>query len=201
MRRFLRTRDRGATLLELIISNVLILLVLTAIYALMRSGSDYLYRSDAKMDLHRSSIIGMHKLSREVGLTNANTVRADTNALLFASPMDDNGYITTDQYSRKQWYRFVLFYIDQNAQGVPYLARKEKALATPTTEAPAPEAHGISIAGLKGDASVQPSVASLGVSSLTVSVSSSSVDMRLEAVADSRGEYRLEVSDKVVFKN
>lgn len=189
-------RKSGTSLVEMIVALAILSLVLLAVYILMFNGLRYYQDSEAKLELQRQSLLAIHRVSRKVSETSRYSVETGTNALLFAYPRDDNGYLRFTSDRSILWYRFFCYYLTtMNGQSV--LVSKEFSIPTPPDSPPKPSDFGLSVASVVADNSLPVRVVARGITKFETKIGSDSLQIDFEAKNHFREDFILEFGTKI----
>lgn len=135
-------RQRGSSLVELIVSMALFALLSLSIGTLTRNGLEYLRMAELRAELSRQSLFALSSVSRELVESNTDAIRpaatGEPPGIVFASPRSATGGITYVN-NRLQWNRWVCVYWDQ-PRGL--VLRVVEEFASPTTFIPDPSPVG-----------------------------------------------------------
>lgn len=140
-----RADARGATLVEVLICAGLMGLVLTGIWYVMVAAARYVRVTNATIDVQRSALTGLARLSQELGETSPYTYTMFNNGrglfggITFVSPRDAEGHLRYDVGNRLLWYKMVCYYNQPVNGDKADLMRKERLLPRPTTKPPNPD--------------------------------------------------------------
>jgi hypothetical protein len=125
---------RGITVVELLVSAVLMFMLFYYIYKLLEPGLRVWRQSDVKVRLQQNNLVGMYRLINEVKETNRNSVvvrKCDPPQnkvkclICFASARDNEGNMVTRKmtYGTTQidtgepaWQKFVIYYLDDQTR-------------------------------------------------------------------------------------
>ena len=157
--------------------------------------------------LGSAAVAGLKSLS--VGLTQCSiaSVHAymtppagDPKGIVFASPRDDNGAMSSTQDGKITWRRFVCYYVG-DYQDYQALLRKDEIIATPPKRAPDPEEQ-----SPKRDthyfffdlATVKPRLIARHVTNLTITPSSDSVELDLSCEVSRRHRHLIQLKTRVI---
>lgn len=141
-------RPRGITIVELIVTSVILGLLGLLTVVLFRTGASGWKKLEAQSGLLADYEVFNEKLSREVQRSNFSSAsKADTpddtgTTLAFLSAMDDNGEFALDTDSpaptfEPVWQRYLVFYWDKPS-GRLYLNEVKLVAGSPEMNAPEP---------------------------------------------------------------
>lgn len=122
-------RPAGFTLVELLISCVILGLLLTVTFMIYRMGASAWLKSDAKSELLQIAQVVTAKLNREVESSSyrSASVSADNSAVAFLSARNADGVFVYDDVSViPHWQNYVVFYFQASSKS---LLRREVGVA------------------------------------------------------------------------
>jgi hypothetical protein len=172
------------------------LIIVGGVYYVMAAGARYFRVTNATIDVQRSSLAALARLTQELGEGDPRSLGAESNCLVFASPRDSQGRLHFDASSRLVWQKFVTYYWAQ-FNGAPCLLRKERAFAPTTTPPSVPPL----ITSLRDDDTVVPAVVSRNIAEVSFS-GANPVDITVTArIVESEKEFEVKLSSRVTLKN
>ncbi len=133
-------RDRfpsnGATLLELFIGIAIFGMISVALGLLIRTGTEYIQKTEERAELQRTSLYALSGMSREIAESSHDSIRLNDQptglpGIVYATPRGNGG--VTYSNNNLQWKRIVGVYWDSTQE---LLLRTEEDLAAPTTFVP-----------------------------------------------------------------
>lgn len=165
---------------------MIMLLIMGAMYKLIAFGVFYVRESNARLEVQQNLLHALHRLSSEIRETNVQTVRTDTNSVLFADPRDNNEFFRFDDKSRIYWHRFLCFSIEPSADTTA-LVRKNLPLSAPQITPPIPEEFpGATIASMRTDTALETKTLGRGIETMEITVGTDTIDIKLIAKVDLR---------------
>jgi hypothetical protein len=120
------------------VSSGVLMLLMTAMYALLTFGMRYYQTAQAAETVHQQAMLGVRRLATELRLSNATTIS-------YPSPPTSIIFLSADQASatpgpwshtstgQLEWHKWVCYYLDGTN-----LIRSEQALGAPVTLPPVP---------------------------------------------------------------
>jgi type II secretory pathway pseudopilin PulG len=146
----MRVRQRGITVVELIVASLILGLLGLLTVVLFRTGASGWKKLEAQSGLLADYEVFNEKLSREVQRSNfGSAYAADTpddtgTTLAFLSAMDDNGNFALDTGPgppaptyEPEWQKYLVFYWDKPARRI-YLNEVKLAAGSPEVNTPVP---------------------------------------------------------------
>jgi hypothetical protein len=131
----MRKKLQGNTIVEVLVSAVLLLLLFSIIYSLLSPGFKYWMRSQKKVEIQQQTVISVYSITNElreshqksVTIKNYNPPTDHVSTLVcFASNRDKNGTIRTQQLQygigppfdsgEPEWQKYVFYYLDDNSR-------------------------------------------------------------------------------------
>lgn len=181
------------------------MLIMGSVLALTRYGLSYIRDSEARLEAQQNVLFAMHRVQAELRESNIKTVRAQTNAMLFADPRNDQDYYRYDDKSRLYWHGFVLYSVEVQ-RGKNILVRRRLNLDPPVTVPPLPQNFPqADMSAMQSDRTLPNSIIGTGIETFTATVGTDSVEILLVAKSDSRSstesydDFTVEVRDKVLL--
>ena len=199
-------KERGATLLELMIASALILIVLSVSLSLILSCVRYFRETDGAVQVHDTVLSAITKLERDLKESNPSSfqIYAAPQGVVFASPrLPDNTLDFDDTSLLPLWQKRVCYYLEP--AGAEFnLVRKEEFLP-PASVSDTPPPPTVDTAYFQANVSTGGVVAR-GVTRFDwvagppVQVTLACTDISHRG-ADSEAEFLVEVSTSVSFRN
>lgn len=202
MRPLFSAARRAISLLELMVTMVIMLLIVGGIYALMSYGLTYYQTSQATLDLQQQGLQVLQRLGRECSESSKYSVLSSTSpqGVMFASPRDAVGSFWFDEQSTILWQRLVAYYVD-NLNQTSCLLRKEMALPSPTTTPPQPAQLSLDVATLRANSALPPRVMARFVDRLTATPESDALLLEIRLKREFRGDFLLTLRSRIAYKN
>ena len=202
----MQSKRRGITLLELIISSVLVSLLMLEVWALMSAGSRYYHRANTILELQRSALVTLSWMSRELGegdpISFRNDLASPTPGFVFGSPRGVDGEIDFNDKGILQWQTMVCYYIE-TIDGRNHLFRASRELSGgPKNAAPIiSSAHGTDFFRTDSSGEVARRLIALDVYRMSlVGPDAAGIEVSIY-MEDTRGEYSIETRTKLDMKN
>lgn len=134
------TRQRGVTIMEILVACLVLALLGLLTIALFRTGASGWRKLEAQSTLLADYEVLEAKLSREAQrscfVSASTTVGPNGSTLAFLSAMNDDGVFAIDPLSYQPvWQKYLVFYYDQNARRI-YLAEVPLVPGSPEISAP-----------------------------------------------------------------
>lgn len=198
---------RGATIIELSVVSVILIIVVGMVYQIVQAAVAYYLDSNSAMEIRQDALVGLNRLSVDLRQSSMASVHAymspapgDPPGLVFASPRDENGAMQATSDGKITWRRFVCYYL-ADYQNYKALLRKSENIPTPPERAPDPEEQ-----SPKRDshyffvnlAAVKPTLIARHVTSLTITPTSDSVEIGLTCEISSRHRHMIELKTRVI---
>lgn len=136
----MKRSSRGLSLIEILICCALTSLFLLCVLYLFQVGIRYVKRAEGMLDLQQSTVNAMAWFNREASESNVDVFKdyvASDQGCVFASPRDMSSRVSFDGVGRLLWQSYIAYYIENNADGVPCLMRKQIPISPPMFELPA----------------------------------------------------------------
>ncbi len=140
----MRARRRGHSLLEVMVAMALTGVLLLCTQQLLSAAARYFTNSQLSLELQQALLLCSSRVQVELGESNYACVVVDDgppSGVVFITPRNRNGTVTTGANGKAQWGRMVCFYCD-TMNGVPCLFWKERAMTSqavpPYPAVPAP---------------------------------------------------------------
>ena len=200
-------RRSGVSLIELAVVSGLLIIIVSMVYQVVQAGVGFYLDSSSAMEIRQDALVGLNRLSVELRQSSIASVRAymsppagDPKGLVFASPRDENGVMSSTQDGKVTWRRFVCYYVG-DYQNYQALLRRDEAIVTPPERAPDPEEQ-----SPKRDthyfffnlASVKPRVIARHVTELNIVPTSDSVELDLSCEVSSRHRHLIQLKPRVI---
>lgn len=133
-----RAADRGTTLVETMITSVVLLLVLGGLVTLLVHGARFSQAMAAATEVQDQALLASAAITRDLseGSVGSFKVGSAPVGLIFGSTRGLDGLMLRDPDGRLLWRKLVCYYIE-DVDGVPSLVRKEEALGAPEANPPA----------------------------------------------------------------
>lgn len=133
---------RGATLFELLIASVLMVLMLGGIYQMLTASKRYMDNAEGKARVQAEVLKAVALICREVGESDRFALACDPaqNRMAFPTPRNRFGRIEFDSAGRMLWQAQICYWVDTR-NGVSCMLRKVQALpggSTPDVPPPPP---------------------------------------------------------------
>lgn len=175
-------KARGFTLIEIAVYCALVGMALLAIYSVLIACLTYFNATQANVDLQRSCLSILTKLSSELSESDSATVQISTDppGISFASPRDSGGNFDIAS-GVMQWQQFVAYYVDTSNVTLP-LVRKAASI-TPTGSVPTSQLSSYTVSAFSTMNAQQHTLGD-NVTTFTPSLSGSTVSISI--VADER---------------
>jgi hypothetical protein len=211
-------------LVELLIVMGLMGVLVASLGFLMSAFHTYYFGSIESLDLQQQSLVGISRLSADLGETSilavhrfddplpddpdppgtppplpAPPARANS-ALVFASPRDSAGTYAVDVAGRVSWQSFICLYIDI-IDGQPALVRKLTPIPSgPQALIPNPVDEGRGLPYFKASSDVK-SILGRGISRLQTRINSDTVSVVTNARVQGRYQFELEMQTTILPRN
>lgn len=149
-----RHKQRGTTLLELILVMGISAIIMVSVGYLIRSGVDYYFYSTTQLEVQRNSLLSLSILTQELSGSVYEGIYTDNNApnpgFIFAISKGLGGGPKRGGSGNLLWTTLVCYYVD-TVDGTSMLIRKEEDLAAEDPNPPDIEDDlGIDIAHFQG---------------------------------------------------
>lgn len=196
-----RRRPQGFTLLELTVYGVLLGVMTTALYLLLRTTLMFVLVSQNTADLQASAQKTAAVIGNEISLAHEGTsyLSVGSGYIIFLSPRDDTGHITWDNFGNTFWRRWVCYYYD-SANGN---LRRAEIPFTATTSAPTCTYTLSTFLAQSG--SGQLIAEKMPIAGLTASVNSAgnivTFTAKFAASVRTASDYTLQVVDQIYLRN
>lgn len=120
------------------VSSGVLMLLMTAMYALLTFGMRYYQTAQAAETVHQQAMLGVRRLATELRLSNATTISYPNppTSIIFLSadqPSATPGPWSHTSTGQLEWHKWVCYYLDGSN-----LIRSEQALGAPVTLPPVP---------------------------------------------------------------
>ncbi|MCA9797449.1 MAG: hypothetical protein KC910_36810 [Candidatus Eremiobacteraeota bacterium] len=148
----MRKGNLGASLAELLIASSLFFMLSLALFQVMQTGSDFLRRSEASLDMQKELLLSLTWIHKDMSESSAALFVREADGMVFASPRDLDDQLRLDGVGRLMWQRVVAYYLEERA-GVPCLIRKERAITASANPPTLP-----SLDEMRSDSSLPPRV-------------------------------------------
>lgn len=132
----LSRRLPGATLVEVLVYSVLVILILAGVYASYRLARDYYSAAQVEIEAQQCALDAALGVSQELAHAAGDSlvVSESPPAILFLSAKTDTGPFLHDEATGQLlWQRWVLLYLDAGSQKIK---RLERVLEAPIPELP-----------------------------------------------------------------
>lgn len=136
MRRNPLATRRGATLVEILIYSVILMLILASVYAAYSLARDYYSAAQIETEAQQAAIDASLGVARELAHASADTIVLTDSppAITFLSAKTDEGpFLHHETTAELLWHRWHCIYLDTNDHKLKLLEIK---LDTPTSEIP-----------------------------------------------------------------
>lgn len=192
---------RGFTLLEVMVYAVLLGIMMTAMYLLLRTTLGFMRETNATASLQASAQRTAVKITTELAQAHkgVGNIVAGTNpnGIVFLSPRPGSGSTMYDTAGNQLWRQWVCYYYDApNGR----IMRGEINLTTPTTTPPSCPYTVLNFTGLPGNKLVADKVTGF---TLTLTGGATLVDLTasFSETVNSTGDYALQVKNQVLLRN
>lgn len=134
-----RNRQRGMTLIEILVVSALLLALLGTVNAVL-SLSLHTYKPSLNyIDAQQQAMRAIRKITRELADAAENSITTDSVGVVFVSGRGTDDLFHFDSAGQVLWQRYVCYYVDV-VDGTNKILRKEIDI-TPTTTVPDPVAY------------------------------------------------------------
>lgn len=185
------SRKRAFTVIELMISSVILLLMLSASYEALVLASKYHQKLSDSSQIQQETMSALSRLERNIACASAQSleVSTDSTAMRFVSARNDGDFFDLDPTSGSpRWHRWVGFYLDGTS-----LIWKEANIA-PSTSLPT---FFPSIDDIKLDTSARQVILSKQVSRLIFEDGATTISIVLETRSVAKKSNGLTVLTRV----
>lgn len=128
---------RGVSLVEIMIASGLLFTVLISVGQFVTTSFAYYKSTEEQIELESSALLGLRRISTDITESSQLSLVIEPNAIVVASPRDDNGVITWFGDGQPLWQRLLCYQLESVA-GTQCMVRRSVSLATPSTDAPDP---------------------------------------------------------------
>ena len=137
----MKRRERGISLIELIVASGIVILLMVEVWGLVRAGGRFYLRARGQTDIQRNSLLALRWITKDLSEGSAISFREYTTdgtggqasnvtraGIVFGSPTDDAGRVHYDETGRLQWSSVIGYYIEPSDRA---LYRQKLPLAAP----------------------------------------------------------------------
>lgn len=200
----MRTRfrnGRGFTLLEVMVYALLLGIMMTALYMLLRTTLGFMRETNATASLQASAQKTAVKITTELAQAHkgASNIIAGTspNGVVFLSPRPGSGNTMYDSNGNQLWRQWVCYYYDDVNQCI---MRGEINLTAPTATPPSCPYTVINFTGLPGNKTIADHVAGFSAN-LSGGATVVTITASFSESVNSSGDYSLQVNNEVLLRN
>lgn len=192
---------RGFTLLEVMVYAVLLGIMMTAMYLLLRTTLGFMRETNATASLQASAQRTAVKIAAELAQAHkgVGNIVASTSpsGIVFLSPRPGSGSTMYDSAGNQLWRQWVCYYFDAQKGRI---MRSEINLSTPTTTPPSCPYTVLNFTGLPGNKMVADKVTGFSVA---LSGGATVVDLTasFSETVNSDNDYELQVTNQVLLRN
>lgn len=197
-----RTRfRRGFTLLEVMVYGLLLGIMMTAMYLLLRTTLGFMRETNATASLQASAQRTAVKITTELAQAHKGVgnivANVEPSGIVFLSPRPGSGSTMYDNAGNQLWRQWVCYYYDDTNNRI---MRGEINLPTPTTTPPSCPYTVLNFTGLPGNKMVADKVTGFSV---TLSGGATVVDLTasFSESVNSADDYALQVKNQVMLRN
>lgn len=193
-------RHNGFTLLEVIIYGLILSILMTAMYLLLRTTFNFMRVTNATASLQASAQKAAVKITNELAQAHRGAgnivVGTNPNGVVFLSPTSSNARINYDASGNIMWQRWVCFYYDA-AEGD--IMRGEIPI-TPTATPPMCPYQPSNFTGFATNMLVEDNATNFTVT-LSGSATVVTVTAGFQETVNSPADYALQVTNQVLLRN
>ncbi len=118
-------RQRGATLVELIVASLLVGLIMSQVLALIVYGNRFYLKVRSQTEVQRSALLAFRWINSDLMEGTSFSFRFYQEedggpAFSFGSPKTEDGGVEYDTYGRLLWSSVIGYYLDSDDEGVLY---------------------------------------------------------------------------------
>ena len=138
-----RSKNLGATLVELVVASALVLLIMAELWMLLQTGTRFYLRSRAQSDVQRHALIALRWMSTDLAegaplsfkhyAPDNPSITTDRNGFVFGSPKGADEAASYNEEGRLLWTSVIGYYIDPSSND---LIRAKMLLEEPEESAP-----------------------------------------------------------------
>lgn len=200
----------GLSLVELIVSLGVMSVLLVSLAMVMNAGYEEYWTASGSMEVQKAVLNGTQLLIKDITRTNMGSVEiSDPNprpnpnvpvydTMICASPEDMAGERHYSMGGNVLWQSYTGYYTT-TSEGVTSLIRNRRAVATPSTTVPIPNALGVNIASLQSQLAAQ--VILRGVGSFDLVQKEDLIEVELMGIFEQRGVFTITLRNQGFPKN
>lgn len=119
-----RGRVRGTSLVELMISSMLVGLLMLEVWALVQAGGTFYLKAKGQGDIQRNSLLALRWISKDISEGSAISFRqysqpdSTRTGIVFGSPKTMSGNVEYDDVGHIKWSTVIGYYIEVNDGGL-----------------------------------------------------------------------------------
>ncbi len=119
-----RDRVRGTSLVELMVSSLLVGLLMLEVWALVQAGGKFYLKAKAQGDIQRNSLLALRWISKDIAEGSSISFRqyappdSTRTGIVFGSPKTISGNVEYDDTGHIKWSTVIGYYIEANDGGL-----------------------------------------------------------------------------------
>lgn len=169
-------KNKGATLIEMLVYSSLFIVVFTGVYMVFDASVKYYYITQSNVWVQQGALNAVSQLSREVAESNLSSVvlyNSSPEGIVFMTPRSSANtisYNTTSGYEGKPyWQKYVCYYLYTDPSDSSKKAVYRKEIAVTALDAPAPSGtYTTSYFATGGGASLSYKIAAYNITSFDI---------------------------------